>query len=124
MKLEPIGTQIIGRMVVVRPRSTIILPAQVKVSKFMLVDAVGEGVKRVKAGDLVMPKTLGNIVMDNGSIYVPWIEEANVGFFVREVSLDELLVQTDSGAEFVPFGSQNAAQVFGAQPPNSESEAA
>ena len=120
MKLEPRHTQIIGRMVIRHTQSAIIRVAQEKVTKFILVDAVGAGAaaKGIKVGDIVLPKALGNVVMSEG--FRPVLEEENVAFFVRDVAPGELVIQTDTGTEFVPFDSPKAAQSLGSPPASSE----
>ena len=119
MKLEPMALQIIGRMVI---RHTLVDDHSARhrrrSSKFILVDAVGAGAaaKGVKVGDIVLPKALGNVVMDEGSSTCRVIEEENVAFFVRDVAPGELVMQTDTGTEFVPFDSPKAAQSLGSPP--------
>lgn len=115
MKFVPRKTQIIGRMVIRRSASAIIRVAQEKVTKFVLVDAVGSdaAAKGIKVGDIVLPKALGNIIMSEG--FRPWLEEENVGFFVTDVSPEDLVIQTDNGTDFVPFDSPHAAKPLGAQ---------
>ena len=126
MKFVPRRTQIIGRMVIKRSESQIILADETKVTKFVLVDAVGSdaAASGIKKGDLVVPKALGQIVLEGGTRFCPFLEEKDVGFFVRDVGLDELLVQTNSGARYVPFNSEDAAKSIGAEEVLRESEAA
>jgi hypothetical protein len=102
---------IIGRMVIRKMESTIILTDEAKVTKFILVDAVGvdAAAKGIKVGDLIIAKALGNVVLDAGTVYIPICEEPNIVFFVEEVTLDQLLVQHKSGKRFVPFDADDAA---------------
>ena len=123
MKFVPRNSQIIGRMVIRRSMSAIIRVGSEKVTKFILVDAVGveAAAKGIKVGDLVVPKALANIVMSEG--FRPVLEEANVDFFVKDVSPDDLAIQTDAGTDFVPFDSPQAAKPLGAQEVESEEAA-
>ena len=121
MKFAPRHSQIIGRMVIKRALSPIILLSESnKVTKFVLVDAVGVGAaeKGVKVGDIVLPIALGNIIMDDG--FRPSLEEDKAAFFVTDVEPGELLVQTDKGDKFVQFDSPEAAQPLGAPAPERE----
>jgi hypothetical protein len=125
MKLEPRNNQIIGRIVIRRAFSSIVRPDQTKdITKFILVDAVGSGAaaKGVKIGDVIVPMAIGKIMLDDG--FRPSLEEENVGFFVRDVSPSDLLIQTDNGLEYVPFDSEKAAKSLGAVVKEAESEAA
>jgi hypothetical protein len=80
---------IIGRMVIRKMESTIILTDEAKVTKFILVDAVGvdAAAKGIKVGDLIIAKALGNVVLDAGTVYIPICEEPNIVFFVEEVTM-------------------------------------
>lgn len=122
MKFVPRRSQIIGRMVIKRASSMIVRVDESKVTKFILVDAVGEeaAANGIKVGDLVVPTAVSNIVMNEG--FRPVLEEKNVAFFVTDVPLSELAVQTDGGTKYVSFDSPDAAKPLGAQP--SEVEAA
>jgi hypothetical protein len=126
VKFVPRHSQIIGRVVIKRSSSSIVRVDETKVTKFVLVDAVGPGAeaKGIKVGDVVVAKTLSHIVMDGGTSFRPSLEEESIAFFVADLALDELAVQTDSGAEFVPLDSPKAAQPLGASPAKRESEAA
>jgi hypothetical protein len=123
VKFVPRRSQIIGRMVIKRVSSMIVRVDESKVTKFILVDAVGEeaAANGIKVGDLVVPNALGNIVMNEG--FRPVLEEKAVAFFVTDVPMSELAVQTDSGNKYVPFDAPDAAKPLGAQP-QSSSEAA
>ena len=102
---------IMGRMVIRKSESLIILTDQAKVTKFILVDAAGPEAtaKGIKVGDLIIASALGNIVMDRGTVYLPICEEKNVVFFVEEVEQGQLLVQNKTGKRFVAFDSDEAA---------------
>lgn len=117
MKLVPRYSQVVGRMVIRRSSSTIIIGDDTKVTKFLLVDAVGEGAAKagVKVGDIVVPVALTNIVLDSGYSFCPFLEEKNIAFFVRDVNVDQLLIQTPAGTKYVPFDSPEAAKAVGAQ---------
>ena len=111
MKFSPRGNMIMGRMTIRKQESSIILTDEARVTKFILVDAVGPdaAAKGVKVGDLVVAKALGNIVMDAGTLYIPICEEPNIVFFVEEVEQGQLLVQNKTGKRFVAFDSDDAA---------------
>lgn len=126
MKFIPRRSQIIGRMVIKRPSTKIIRPDEKKITKFVLVDAIGSEAEAsgIRVGDLVVPTALGNIMPEGEGSFRPVLEEKNVAFFVTDTSPDDLLVQTDSGTKYVPFDSEEAAQSFGAPPSERKSEAA
>lgn len=125
MKFVPRRNQIIGRVVIRRSSSSIVRLDETKVTKFVLVDAVGSEAeaKGIKVGDVVVTKTISHIILDGGTSFRPSFEEESVAFFVTDVQPDELVVQTDGGTEFVPLDSPKAAQPLGA-PPKRESEKA
>ncbi len=117
MKFVPRHNQIIGRMVVKRASSTIHIGDPTKVTKFILVDAVGAGAAAagVKAGDIIVPKSLSQIVMENGTSFCPFLEEKDIAFFVRDLLPGEMLIQSASGTKYVGLESPEAAEVFGGQ---------
>ena len=116
MKFEPRHNQIIGRLVIKRSSSSIIRPDETKVTKFILVDAVGTEAeaKGIKVGDLVLPKRVSNILLDSGAIFRPTLEEPDIIFFVRDIKQEQLLVQVNAGTSFVAFSSPEAAESLGA----------
>ena len=125
MKFEPQDDQIIGRMLIKKVRSSIIRPDETKnTTKFVLVDAVGIGVKGIKVGDVIVPKALGQIVLDQGTVYRPWLEKTGWLFRVTDIDIEkDLKVQTDDGTKYVEFGSSEAAQPLG-ESPRAEEKAA
>lgn len=118
MKFVPKHDMAIGRMVIKKSESQIIRVDETKVTKFILVDAVGvdAAAAGIKVGDLIVVKALGNIVLDAGTVYLPVFEEKNVVFSVTDVEQKDLLVQTSRGDRFVPFDDEAAAKSFGASP--------
>jgi len=116
MKFVPRNSQLIGRMVILKSESKIIRVDQTKVTKYILVDAVGPDAaqKGVKVGDIVLVISIRHIVQDAGMVFIPFAEEKDVVLFATDVTQNDLLVQTPSGKEFVPFDSLEAAQSFGA----------
>jgi hypothetical protein len=116
VKFTPRNNQIIGRMTIKRSESKIIRIDETKVTKYLLVDAVGPGAaaKGVKVGDLLVVLKLRHIVQDAGLVYVPFADEEDIALFVTDVAPNELLIQTLSGKEFVQFDSPDAAESFGA----------
>lgn len=117
MKFAPRRSRIIGRMVIRKSESKIILVDETKVTKFVLIDAIGPDAaeKGLKVGDVVLPIEIRNIVLDGGKSFRPIMEEENVAFVITGMRLDDLSVQVDSGKQFVPFDSPEAAESFGSQ---------
>jgi hypothetical protein len=126
MKFSPRGNMIMGRMVIRKSESLIILTDQAKVTKFILVDGVGPdaAAKGIQIGDLVIASALSNIVMDRGTVYLPVCEEKNIVFFVEDVEMDQLLVQDKSGNNYVAFDSDEAAPNVAAAAREPEAQAA
>lgn len=125
MKFVPQHDQIIGRMVIKKVLSRIVRPDETKnTTKFVLVDAIGTGIVGIKVGDVVVPKALGNIVLDQGTIYRPWLEKSGVLFLVTDVDIKrDLVVQNEDGSKYVGFDSPEAAQPLG-ESPRAEEKAA
>lgn len=126
MKFAPRYNQIIGRLVIKRVLTKILRPDETKdTTKFVLVDAVGPGAKAagILVGCLVVPRAITTIVLDGGVSRRPSLEEKDAMFFVTDVIVEELAVQTDDGTKFVPLASEEAAVPLGAQL-RAESEAA
>jgi len=126
VKFAPRHAQIIGRTVIKKSDSKIVRTDETKVTKFVLVDAVGDeaAAAGIQVGDVVITTKLNHIVFDGGSRFRPLLEEKDVACFVTDVGLSDLLVQTENGTEFVPLDSPKAAQSLGAQAVKRESEAA
>lgn len=118
MKFVPRHSRIIGRMVIKKAESMIVLTDESKVTKFVLIDAVGDDAAAldVKVGDLVLPIALANIVVNGGRSFRPTLEEKDIAFFVTGIPLKDLAVQTDNGTQYVSFDSEDAAQPLGEQP--------
>lgn len=124
MKFAPRNSQIIGRMTIRRSESTIIRVDETKVTKYLLVDAVGPdaAAKGIKVGDLVVVTSLRHIVQDSGMVYIPFTEEKDVALFVTDLKPNELLIQTITGKEFVAFDSAEAAESFAPSPKTSNGQ--
>lgn len=125
MKFVPRRNQVIGRVVIRRSLvSTIVLVDESKVTKFILIDAVGSeaAANGVKVGDVIVPLTINNIMLNNG--FRPVLDEKNIAFFVTDIAPGELMVQTDSGSKYVPLDADDAAQSLGAAPSTDQEEAA
>lgn len=124
MNFEPRHTQAFGRIVVRRPTSSIVRPDATKgTTKYLLLDAVGPGAHAagLRAGDVVVPVKVNTVVLENGAALRPFVEEREVALVLRDwASLDEFHVQTESGAEYVPFDDPRAAPSLGARAPGSE----
>ena len=118
MKFIPRNSQLIGRMTIKRSESRIIRTDETKVTKYILVDAVGPdaAAKGIKVGDLVLVISLRHIVQDAGLVFIPFADEKDVVLFATDIGPNELLVQTLNGKEFVAFDSPDAAPSFGALP--------
>ena len=127
MKFIPRNDHVIGRMMIKRSDSTIILKDSTKVTKYVLVDAVGPGAaaKGIRVGDVVVVTKLMNIVQDAGRVFIPFCEEENVALFATDFDLEkDLLMQIYSGAEFVPFDDERAMPSVGVDPATREPKAA
>jgi hypothetical protein len=128
MKFEPRRGQAIGRVVIRPTLSTIVRPDETKgISKFVLLDAVGPDLeaKGLKAGDVVLPIKINTIYLDGGGSFRPMVEEGEIALIVRDwKSLDEFHVQTENGAQYVPFSDPKAAVSLGVVESRSTSQAA
>lgn len=115
MKFIPRHGQIVGRMTIMRSESRIIVSDPTKVTKFVLVDAVGPDAASagIKVGQLLIVTSLKNIVLDAGRVFIPLVEEKDVALFLSEVKREQLLVQTPNGKDFVSFESEDAAKAIG-----------
>jgi hypothetical protein len=126
MKVIALRTGIIGRLVIKRVEtSAIIRLEQPKVSRFILIDALGQQAEEagLKVGDLVFPTSMGNIVLDANKSFRPTLEEKDARFAVRDFDASLFLIQNDSATSYVPFDSDDAAKPFaeilGLEPPAS-----
>jgi len=129
VKLKPRHNQAIGRVVIKRVLSSIVRPDETKnTTKFVLIDAVGPGAQAagLKVGDVVLAAKLSSFVLDGGAFFRPILDEKDIMFWATDLALDELLVQTDSGGNYVQFNAKDAAKSFGetAAPSESATEAA
>lgn len=126
MKLAPRHNQIVGRLVIKRSDSKIIRVDETKVTKFVLVDAVGDGAlaKGVRIGDVVLAKKINHMIFDAGACFRPLLEEEDVACFVTELQPGELLVQVENGSQYTLFDAPDAAVPLGAQAVERKSEAA
>ncbi len=94
MKIVPKRNQILGTQVEITiAASGIILPDQerMKASIFILIEAVGEGVKDYKVGDVVMPYKSNNIFLRGGYHKLIMAEE-DILAVVEDLPLDRLSV--------------------------------
>jgi hypothetical protein len=118
VKFEPRRGQAIGRIVIKPSRSSILRPDQTKgISKFVILDAVGPDLlaKGLKVGDVIVPRAVGNVMMDDGASFRPTVNEEDILLVVRDwSSLDEFHVQVDNGTRYVPFSDALAAKSLGA----------
>lgn len=116
MKFVPRRNQAVGRVVVKRLLSFIVRPDETKnTTKYVLIDAVGTGAEAagIRVGDIVLPSKMGNIVLDGGVSFRPLLDEEDIRGWATDVTLAELVVQNDSGSEFVSFDNKDAAKPFG-----------
>lgn len=119
MKFIPRNDHIVGRMMIKRSDSTIILTDAAKVTKYVIVDAVGPGAeaKGIKVGDVVIVTQLKTIVQDGGRVFIPFCEEKDVALFVTDVDIEQdLLIQRPDGKEFVRFDDEQAMLSVGVDP--------
>ena len=126
MKLAPRHNQAVGRMVIKRSDSKIIHTDETKVTKFVLIDAVGEDAVAagIKVGDVVVATKLNHMIFDAGRRFRPLVDEKDIACFVTDLQPGELLVQVENGAKYVLFDDQDAAVSLGAQAVERKSEAA
>jgi hypothetical protein len=127
VKFAPRHSQIVGRMVIKRSDSKIIRTDETKVTKFVIVDAVGveAAAAGIKVGDVVVATKLNHMFFDAGTRFRPLIEEKDIACLVTDLRPGDLLVQAENGTQYVLFDSPEAAEPLGAQPkPRAESEAA
>lgn len=122
MNFEPRRGQAVGRVVVRKHNSAIVRPDETKTTKFVLLDAVGPDceARGLRVGDVVLPIKINTLVLDNGAAFRPMLDEADIALVVRGwSSLDEFVVQTESGTKYVPFADPLAAASLGvaAAPP-------
>jgi len=113
VKLVPRSREAIGRMVIKRSALTILRPDETKnTTKFVLVDAAGAEAQAagIKVGDVVLPNTLSNIVLDGGVSVRPIVDEKDIRATATGVTLAELMVQTDNGSKYVAFDADDAAK--------------
>jgi hypothetical protein len=115
ISFQPRRDQAVGRIVVRLTVSAIVRPDETKgTTKFLLIDAVGPDLKDLKVGDVVMPTAISGISMEGGVSFRPMANDANIALVVRDwKSLDEFLVQNESGSEYVPFSDPRAAKALG-----------
>lgn len=116
MKFVPRRNQAIGRIVVKRIYSSIVRPDETKnTTKLVLIDAVGAvaAAAGIKVGDIVLPGKMGNILLDGGASFRPLVDEEDIRAWVTDVTLADLVVQTDNGSGFVAFDAKDAAQPLG-----------
>lgn len=124
MKLVPVENEMIGRLVIKRSDSMIIRVDETKVTKFVLIDGIGESVTRYKVGDVVLAKKVNNMIFDAGAIWRPLIEASDVACYATELAPGELYMQTENATQYVPFDSDQAAKSLCAQAVERKSEAA
>lgn len=126
MKFAPRHNQAVGRMVIKRSDSKILRVDETKVTKFVLIDAVGAdaAIAGIKVGDVVVATKLNHMVFDAGMRFRPLVDEKDIACFVTELQPGELLVQVENGAKYVLFDDPDAAQPLGAQALERKSEAA
>lgn len=113
MKFVPRRNQAVGRVVVKRLLSSIVRPDETKgTTKFVLIDAVGPEMQAagINVGDVVLAEKMGTIMLDGGYCFRPLLDEKDIKVVVTDVTLSELVVQNDSGSEFVSFDDKNAAK--------------
>ena len=113
MKLVPRRNQVVGRVVTKRIMATIVRPDETQnTTKFVLIDGVGPGAQAagIKVGDIVLPSKMGNIQLDGGVSFRPLLDEEDIRAHVTDVSIADLVVQTDNGSHFVTFDDKDAAK--------------
>jgi len=110
MKFVPKTGQLIGRLVITKPRSSIVLADPTKeTSKFLLIDAAAEDTG-YKEGDMVMPSEIGKIHLFGGIYQRPLLDKSKVVVGVEDWNPDDLLIQNEGAGKFVEFGASDAAR--------------
>lgn len=115
MKLIPRPNHILGKIVITKSDSPIISPdPTANVSKFVVVEAVGEGIDGIQRGDYVLPRSLAKmflkggkyrrVVVPIGDVLVTAIDLPLSEFF-DENGVDQIKVSLD---EFFDEGVTNA----------------
>jgi hypothetical protein len=113
VKFVPRHNQVIGRVVTKRILSSIVRPDETKnTTKFVLIDAVGSDAQAagIKVGDIVLPRKMNHFVLDGGIFFRPIVDEGDIMVVVTDLPLDELVIQTDNGNQFVPIDHKDAAK--------------
>lgn len=99
MKIVPQFTQILGRVVeLARTEGGIEMPnLTVKgVTILVLIDAVGEDVKKFKAGDIILPHAVNHIIFRDGKRHA-LVDEKEVKCLIKDAPLERFNIY---GEEF------------------------
>jgi hypothetical protein len=102
MKLEPVNSYIIGRIAITKTAGLIVSPDPTKnTSKFVFIESVSPEAEAAgfRPGDLVMPRSVGNIFLQAGSYLRVTLPISDVICFVRDASMDDFV--DHSGQPFV-----------------------
>lgn len=94
MKLVPKRDQILGRLLITKLDSPIVVADATKgVTKMLLVLAVGADAAEegYKVGDLVIPRAIGNMPLRGGSRYTYFCDRKDVLFSVEGANPDDFL---------------------------------
>lgn len=94
MKLVPKRDQMIGRLLITKMESTIVVPDATKgVTKMILIQAVGPDAEAAgyKPGDIVIPNSIRSMFLRAGTQHVVYCEVKDVIFTVEELSPDEVV---------------------------------
>lgn len=119
MNFEPRLSEAVGRLVIRKPKSAIIRPDPTKVTKMVILDAVGPDAARsgLSPGDIVLPTKVDLLWLDDGTVARPILTEKDVRLIARDWgSRDEFHVQIDNASKYVPFDDPRAAAPYGAPP--------
>lgn len=94
MKLIPKRDQLLGRLLITKLESPIVVPDATKgVTKMILVTAVGEdaAAEGYRAGDLVIPRSIGTMPLRGGSQYTHFCDRKDVLFLVEGASPEDFV---------------------------------
>ena len=104
VKLTPLANNIVGRMVdISMSKAGLSLPTgQVKnVTVFMLVDAIGPDVTKVKVGDIILYMSMGHVYLRDGTHYGV-VNENNLIAVVADLDPNSITIEGEKKRENGP----------------------
>ena len=93
MKLQPVGSHIIGRSMIHKKPNSVIVPPDIAngSSRCFLIDAVGPGAAAAgySPGQIVVAQKVWNVLLYGGSYQRAAFEHTDIMYIVTEAPLDE-----------------------------------